>query len=66
MSVKLLTENHLEFLCLKGGCTGLSEFTLVKMPLLEISCHGSYNYAGKGFIHFVADNLFTMLLMVFD
>ena len=32
MSVKLLTEHHLEFLCLKGGCTGLSESTLVKMP----------------------------------
>ena len=32
MIVKLLTEHHLEFLCLKGGCTGLSESTLVKMP----------------------------------
>ena len=32
MSVKLLTEHHLEFLSLKGGCTGLSESTLVKIP----------------------------------
>ena len=32
MSVKLLTEHPLEFLSLKGGCTGLSENTLVKMP----------------------------------
>ena len=32
VTVKLLTENHLEFLSLKGGCTGLSEPTLVKMP----------------------------------
>ena len=32
MSVKLLTEYHLEFLSLKGGCTGLSESTLVKTP----------------------------------
>ena len=32
MSVKQLTERHLEFLRLKGGCTGLSESTLVKMP----------------------------------
>ena len=32
MSVKLLTEHHLEFLNLKGGCTGLSESTVVKMP----------------------------------
>ena len=30
MTVKLLTEHHLEFLSLKGGCTGLSESTLVK------------------------------------
>ena len=32
MNVKLLTEHHLEFLSLKGGCTGSSESTLVKMP----------------------------------
>ena len=31
MSVKLLTEHHWEFLSLKGGCTGSSESTLVKM-----------------------------------
>ena len=31
MSVKLLTEHHLEFLSLKGGCRGSSESTLVKM-----------------------------------
>ena len=31
MSIKLLTEHHLEFLSLKGGCTGSSESTLVKM-----------------------------------
>ena len=32
MIVKLLTEHHLEFLSLKGGCTGSFESTLVKMP----------------------------------
>ena len=31
MIVKLLTERHLEFVSLKGGCTGSSESTLVKM-----------------------------------
>ena len=31
MSVKLLTEQHLEFLSLKGGCTGSSEYIHVKM-----------------------------------
>ena len=34
MNIKLLTEHHLEFLSLKGGCIGLSESTQchVKMP----------------------------------
>ena len=33
MSVKLLSEHHLEFLSVNGGCTGSSESTLlVKMP----------------------------------
>ena len=32
VNVWLLTEHHLEFLSLKGGCTGSSESTLVKMP----------------------------------
>ena len=33
MSVKLLTEHHLEFTCIsfKRGCTGSSECTLVKI-----------------------------------
>ena len=31
MIVKLLTEHILEFLSFKGGCTGSSESTLVKM-----------------------------------
>ena len=32
MTVKLLTEHHLASLGLKGGCTGSSESTHVKMP----------------------------------
>ena len=31
MTIKLLNDHHLEFLSLKGGCTGSSESTLVKM-----------------------------------
>ena len=31
MSVELLTEHHLEFLSLKGGCRGSSESTFDKM-----------------------------------
>ena len=32
MTVKLLTAHNLEFLSLKGGCTGSSESIHVKMP----------------------------------
>ena len=32
MIVELLTECHLKFLSLKGGCTVAYESTLVKMP----------------------------------
>ena len=32
MTVRLLTEHSLEFLTLTGGCTGSSDYTLVKMP----------------------------------
>ena len=32
MALMLLTELHLEVLSLKGGCTGFSESTLVKIP----------------------------------
>ena len=32
MTFKLLTEHDLEIRSLKGGCTDLSESTLVKMP----------------------------------
>ena len=40
MIVKLLTEHHLEFLSLKGGCRGSSE----SATLLKITCHGSLIY----------------------
>ena len=32
MNVKLLTENHLEILSLKGACRGSSESTPVEIP----------------------------------
>ena len=40
MSVNLLTEHHLEFLSLIGGCSGSSEsaLSLVKMPHCWKSC----------------------------
>ena len=42
MTLKLLTEHHLEFLSLKGGCTGSSGSTPQSAALLEITCHGSF------------------------
>ena len=51
MIVKLLTERHLEFLSLKGGCTGSSESTLVKMSkyifLLKV---GHIRVGGKDYV----------------
>ena len=32
LHIQLLTDHHLEFLSLKGGCTGSYESTLVRMP----------------------------------
>ena len=46
MSVKLLTEHHLDFPSLKGGCTGSSEsYTCQNATLLEITCRGSASYS---------------------
>ena len=39
MTAEILTEHHLEFLSLKGGCT-MTHFW--KSAFLEITCHGSY------------------------
>ena len=49
MSVRQLTEHHLELLSLKGDCTGLSESTLVKMSHCWKShdCHDSYTMMVK-------------------
>ena len=48
MIVKLLTEHHLEFLSLKGGCRGSSESTHVKMP----NCWKSHVLAHFSFSEF--------------
>ena len=39
MIVKLLTEHHLEFLSLKGGCIDPSESTTVKMSIVGNLMH---------------------------
>ena len=50
MNFKLLTEHHLEFLSLEGGCTGSSESTLVKIPhcwkshvMAQLLCFSLFN-----------------------
>ena len=50
MSVKLLTEHHLEFLSIQGVCTGSSESKLVKMPhcwKLHVMAHLSFASENK-------------------
>ena len=47
MTVKLLTEQYLEFLSLKGGCRGSSESSHVK--LLEISCTGLFHISWNNY-----------------
>ena len=44
MIVKLLTEHHLAFLSLKGGCRGISESTLIKMSNCWKSRVAAYLY----------------------
>ena len=41
LTPRLLKEQHLEFLNLKGDCTGWSESTLIKMPHCWKLCRGS-------------------------
>ena len=46
---KLLTEQHLEFLSLKGGCRGSSKSTLVKLPhclISHVTAHLTSSSAG--------------------
>ena len=50
MSVRLLTEHHLEFLSLKGGCRDLRSTLVKNATLLEITCHGSYTIDHPDFI----------------
>ena len=46
MSIKLLTEHHLEFLSLKGGCRGSSKYTRVTMPHCWKSHATAQSFAG--------------------
>ena len=62
MIVKLLTEHHLEFLSLKGGCRGLSESTLVKYHI--VGNHVSWlNYVGASLSFFLSFYVSKSFLM---
>ena len=52
MSVKLLTEHHLEFLSLNGGCRGSSESTHVKMPHCLKSHVTAQSFSNCQFMYF--------------
>ena len=51
MSVKLLTVHRLEFVSLKGGCTGSSESTLVRMPHCVSAQFMIYWLRADGYFH---------------
>ena len=62
MTVKLPTEHHLEFLSLKGGFTGSSEFTHVKIPHCwksHVSAHISHTRMMAPISKFISYNLPT-------
>ena len=58
MIVRLLTELHLEFLSLKGGCKGSSESTVFKMP----HCWKSHVTAHMSFRHTSSGNMLLSML----
>ena len=60
MIVKLLTEHHLEVLSLKGGCSGSSESTLVKMPHCWKSHVAAQMYLLFRKKHFILTNFKTL------
>ena len=54
MAIKLLTGHNLEFLSLKGGCTGSSESTLVKIPHCWKALVTAHIYLAKAYIPVVS------------
>ena len=60
MTVKLLTNHHLEFLSFKGGCTGSSDSTLVKMPHCwksHVGAHFIFWYIVRSYLPIVIPEL---------
>ena len=64
VSLKILTEHHLELLSLTGGCTGTSESTLVKMPHCwksQVTAHIMINM-GSLFLGTLISSLWLILM----
>ena len=60
MIVKLLSEHHLEFLSLKGDCTGSSESTLVKMSnCWKSHALAHFKYNSWALLPYIRDNAFA-------
>ena len=62
MIVKLLTEHHLEFLSLKGGCRGSSESSLVKMS----NCWKSHAMAQLNSVNCLFASQLQYLMIICD
>ena len=68
MTFKLLNEQHLELLSLKGGCTGLSESIHVKMPHCWKSHVVAHMYVYLDLCHydFFRESIDSRNLLVYD
>ena len=65
MYIKLLTEHHLEFLSLIGGCTGSSGSTLVKMPYCWKSHAVAYIHFQNHFLYVAQAELCSYVYTLF-
>ena len=63
MIAKLLTEHHLEFLSLKGGCKGSSESTHVKLPHCWKSHALAFYFISMCFYSYETSELFLWFLL---
>ena len=67
MTVKLLTEHHLEFLSLTGGCTGSSDFhSCQNTRLLEITCRSQCTLTCNSFSGVCTSGLYGPLVFDLD
>ena len=59
MNFNLLTELHLEFVVLKGGCIGSSESTLVKIP------HCRKSHVAAHYVHGCSKPVIVIFVLIF-